>query len=279
MEWKTFWYILVLGYSPIQIYAQNLVENGDFEIFGKYVPYNHFGNDTVFPKGWDYGIGFGSPDYYRINNPDRRLSVPINWYGFHPAQTGHAYIGFYPFSRDGGTEHILGTLKSPLKIHEEYDCKIWLRYAGNCCAYSLDRLEIMFFENPDILLKRMDANYRDFADQNDYPQVVIENRNILSDTAWTCVVEKFIANANYRYFVIGIFYQHQIHKKLISQINKYRSIRVKESKENISLKFDNVTTKLLLSPNFNYKGKCIHKVIEPYYFIDNVSVCLSDSTP
>ena len=183
---------------------QNLVYNGDFEIYDS-CP-NTFA-EIESCTGW-YSPSISTPDYFNAcaNSTTTPVNVPYSAGGFQIANSGSGYCGFIGYS--SGTippdssflwiEYIQSELLLPLEKGKLYYASMYINLSNISYNTANSRFGMLFTDTP---LLKMDATPYEVQ-----PQIL--NTHFITDTLnWTFIDGYFIANGNEKYITIGIFYE------------------------------------------------------------------------
>jgi hypothetical protein len=271
MKRTLLFFVLVANFSS----AQNLVLNPSFEQYD-HLPPDRWVNPIIgefYCNHWTTPK-WSSPDYYNANSPYPDYSVPNNLFGYYPAKSGKAYVGFVPFYYTGVMEYISGELSEPLIYGKKYKVSYYVCYAGNSSYFYFSKFGLYFSTKKNPLDDNFIGQYPILYQKNKIT-ANIENKNgfIKSDTNWTEISGIYEAKGGEKYFTIGMFYQDKIdlEKEINIFINAYQdndhnSFSKKEKKY-----FSKYRDILITNPNFidNPKYGDEHPA---YYFIDDVSV-------
>lgn len=182
--------------------TQNLIPNGDFEI---YVDCPYWYNDLDTAYAWSNPMTnipdvSGTPDYfhYCANYP---VGVPYNFQGFQEAHSKFAYAGIYLTEGVGintdKREYIQTYLNTPLEAGKRYHFEMYVNLANNC-RYTTDdigvKLSTVFLSginNQDPLLY--------------IPDIINLSSNSFDTLNWTLVSGDYVAAGGEVYLVIGNF--------------------------------------------------------------------------
>lgn len=207
----------------LQITAQNLVTNPDFEQFrtcpGK-------ANDKLKAKyqlipRW-YTVSAASPDYFNSCSKSKKVGVPVNFAGEMEPHSGNGYIGLilkanhnYYKGSPLYTEHITNRLKKPLKKDEYYCFEMWICLGKNSYIAAKDfgvyfSKSALEFNNPPDTLPTPHIKY-------------VTEKFIDNKTEWIALRGIYKAQGGERYMTIGNF-QPWLKGRFIP----YRSLRGKE---------------------------------------------------
>ena len=206
---------MVFNYTYSQ---QNLVPNPSFESY------------TACPSTLDqlnYSVGWasyrGSPDFY--NTCSTALGIPSNGLGYQPAATGNAYAGFIAYDINGFVREIIGAqLSQTLSVGQLYYVSLKVSLAEfdavNKEYVPCNKVGIKFSTTQ---FHGSDAPYPgpDPAPINNLANFY--TINIISDTSdWTILSGTFISDSNYKYVMIGNFFDDS-HTDTISRFNGVKS--------------------------------------------------------
>lgn len=182
-------------------FSQELVANGSFEEY------------TACPDGLlqiDHAIGWmsfqQSPDYYNECSSSYYADVPDNWLGHQNAATGNAYTGIITMFAVGGVftnarEFLASELTQTLEIGVTYQVSLKASWGMNdSFAINLvtNHLGIRF---TSVLYSEAQPLEADNYSQIDNPFIITDTSN------WVTVAGTFVADSDYKYIVIGNFYQ------------------------------------------------------------------------
>jgi|TARA_R110000782_G_scaffold259894_2_gene350932 gliding motility-associated-like protein len=204
-EYKTFIYIfLLLIISTSNSNAQNLVFNGDFEIYDTCPTAVSTPGDMQIQRciGW-YSPTAATSDYYNACGTGF-VSVPTNVLGYQPAFSGNGYLGLIPVhnaENDYGFwfEYAQTKLVKQLLPNQKYEFSFHINVANFSNDYSLRSFGAYFSSNP--------INRNDFKPfQNLIPQVSYSANSFITDTVnWIKISGEFIANGGEEYLTLGMF--------------------------------------------------------------------------
>lgn len=181
---------------------QNLVYNGDFEI------YSSCPNTISTPgfiemtkcTGWSNPTD-ATPDYYNTcnNTINGIVGIPYNVGGFQYAKSGNGYMGIIPFEYDQISywyEYIQGTLITPLQKDRYYNVSFYMVLADGYADVALRNLGAYFSTNSFTLSGSQKLNF--------VPQ--IKNNNYIVDTLnWVKIQGSFKAIGGEAFITIGYF--------------------------------------------------------------------------
>jgi hypothetical protein len=137
--------LLLLGFQGASLFAQNLVPNGDFEIYST-LP--NSSGDWAYCTGWNnVNLNSGSwpyatPDYFHTSGSGGG-SLPNSAFGTVSPQSGNAIIGLYSkhSSQSNSRDYMSRPLSSPLVIGTTYTISFWMTngsgsyYYGSSCSH------------------------------------------------------------------------------------------------------------------------------------------------
>ena len=184
--------------------AQNLVYNGDFEIFDTCPVNISTPGDLQIEHctGWTAPKKIGTSDYFNVCNnatPFQQAGVPQNLLGYQQPLNGNGYCGFFAWALnfDGSSyrEYIQSQLQQPLIAGNEYHFSFFVSYYG--VNYSVEKIGALFSNN--------DFNANTFSPIVATPQVINTNGIITDSLGWTKIEGDFIANGGEEFLTIGYF--------------------------------------------------------------------------
>lgn len=172
--------------------AQNLVPNGDYEI------YDTLSGGVMFPKYWDM---YASPDYYNFNIGN----VPKNSVGYQQSfNGGQGYIGEYMICSQNTAgdglcrEYIKTTLTDTLEAGHKYFASMFVS-KGDGLNYAIASIGMLFTNT--VIPQPQSSNY---VVINANPQII--NTVVISDTLnWISIQDTFTAIGGEYYLTIGNF--------------------------------------------------------------------------
>ncbi|MCO6498780.1 MAG: gliding motility-associated C-terminal domain-containing protein [Vicingus serpentipes] len=189
--------------------AQNLVYNGDFEIYDT-CPVNF--SQPLDPQiehctGWSAPTQ-GTSDYFNTCNTGN-VGVPTNVFGFQTAYNGNGYCGFNSSQRFpaynqcmNGTfkryyrEYVQTRLISPLEANKKYKIAFYISLADSLSGYANRNIGALFTNDS--------IGFNCFNPIIANPQV-ISSDFVTDNVNWTKVEGEFIANGGEKYMTIGNF--------------------------------------------------------------------------
>lgn len=133
--------VTLLGMLAYSASGQNLVPNGDFEMYTS-CPGSFSRNPTEFRLPSWRALTSGSPDYFNACS-EGEAAVPYNWAGVSDAYQGRGYAGIYTFlSLKEYREYLHCKLTEPLVRDSLY--RIEFRYKlSSYSKYSIDRIAVL----------------------------------------------------------------------------------------------------------------------------------------
>jgi len=178
--------------------AQNLVYNGDFEIFDTCpANYSSPGNlEIEHCLGWTAPT-MGTSDYFNACN-STTVSVPNNYFGYQQPYSGDGYAGFFPFwdfLPCEYREYIQTKLTQPLKAGIKYRMAFYVSLSFPQAA--VEKIGGLFTTNK---ISRVD-DCPIFAS----PQVVNQNGFLTDSLGWMKIEGEFIADGGEEFLTIGYF--------------------------------------------------------------------------
>ncbi len=188
--------------------AQNLVENGSFEIFYKgkcpEIPRSNDKNVKLIPA-WTWPTIEGTTDYFNACSKGISVGVPKNLMGYAEAADGDGYVGCILKSNTKGKknyrEYLQTKLKEPLKKDQIYCVSFHYRLA-NCSAYSIDKMGVFFGDKEE---KIATSRYISYQPQLQNP----ENKFMDNDDQWRAFYFMYTATGNEQYMIIGNFWDDE----------------------------------------------------------------------
>ncbi len=190
---KKYYFIIVLQFTRVLSYGQNLVPNPSFE---DTIRCPNFPGQVSACRGW-YGYG-NSPDYFNACEPTNYIGVPFNAAGYQNALSGKAYCGFIAyFYMSPDTREMLGRqLMTSLIKGNKYYVSFNVSLA-EYAKYTCNNLGISF----STVSRANDI--MSFVNKN---RPFVYTKSIIKDyTNWVKISGSFIADSNYQYIIIGNF--------------------------------------------------------------------------
>jgi gliding motility-associated-like protein len=205
---KTYYYIALFIIVFQTGSAQNLIYNGDFEI------YSTCPDNTSIPSlmqieyctGWTAPRRLGTADYFnscslptpQFNFPI--VGVPMNLFGSQAALSGNGYVGLYGWFSFGYDlfeyrEYVQTKLPQSLEKGKAYKFSFNVSLANS--SYTIEKLGAVFSK---------DSFKEDTEDRIDaIPQIVNSNGYLMDSLGWTLVEGVFLADGTEEYLTIGYF--------------------------------------------------------------------------
>ena len=187
-------FILSLSLSK----AQNLVPNGNFEIYSQ-CPTSYA--QIMYATGWQ-GSGVSTPDYYNAcSSQGGGLNAPYAGSGYQKdCCGGQAYSGIISLNKsypNQDREYLQLQLLDTLKTGTKYLTSMYASLCNNC-DYAIGTLGVFFTSST------IQGGSNNSVINVPYPQV--KNTILLSDTLnWVLVQDTFTLNSNAIYLTIGNF--------------------------------------------------------------------------
>lgn len=185
----------ILVSISLQISSQNLVTNGDIEIYSSCPT---FPDQVDHVNGWDSPTT-ASPDFFH-SCAVGQMDVPNNFSGSQSAHSGSGYLGLLidaSHNRPNYKEYIQTSLTTPLSIGVSYDVNMFLSL-GDEHKYGSDAISALFSTTP--------VSRNDSLRFTQIPQASNQAGNyILDKNDWKLVTMTFIADSAYNYMTIGNF--------------------------------------------------------------------------
>ena len=186
------------------LFSQNLIHNGDFEIYDVCPNAISLPTDLQIEHclGW-YSPTTGTSDYFNACDIDV-VSVPNNSVGYQVPFSGNAYIGLIPIynvANDFGfwSEYVQTKLVSPLVNNKTYEFSFYINVANYNNDYALNSFGAYF--SKQAIAK---SDFKPFT--NILPQVKYTENSFISDTInWINIKGEFKAEGGEEYLTIGFF--------------------------------------------------------------------------
>jgi gliding motility-associated-like protein len=204
--YKTFLYIIFLLIISIgSVNAQNLVFNGDFEIYDTCPSNPSTPGDLQIEHctGWTAPTKIGTSDYFNVCNnatPFQLAGVPQNLPGYQQPLNGDGYCGFFAWAvslTDGSSyrEYLQTQLPAPLIGGNIYRISFYVSFSGD--NYAVEKIGVLFSSN--------NFNANTYSPIVATPQIINTNGIITDSLGWTKIEGEFIANGNEQFLTIGYF--------------------------------------------------------------------------
>lgn len=190
------YFILSLG---IFARAQNLVPNGDFEIYS-ICPDNI--SQISYATGWINAESRTSPDYYNAcASVSSQLNVPYTVFGYQKdCCGGYGYAGIYVFNKDfpnDGKEYIQTKLLDTLKAGHKY---LTSMRVNNCNNYNYGISSIGMYFTSTAIQGPSTVGFMNV------PNPQVQNTTFLNDTVnWMLIQDTVIGTGSELYLTIGNF--------------------------------------------------------------------------
>jgi type IX secretion system substrate protein len=204
-------YLLISGMVCSSCIAQNLVTNGDFEMFTT-CPYGY--GQIDYAASWTKPTTGGTSDYFNQCAPaGNYVDVPVNLdcSSYQAAHSGDGYAAIINYSDNGADyrEYIEATLNAPLASGTCYQFEMYVNLV-NCCKYAADGLGI-YFSNTSVTAVNT-ANTLPYT-----PQISNAPFNYYcTDTAgWVSFSGTYTAQGGENYLIIGNFNDDQNTNKYV----------------------------------------------------------------
>jgi gliding motility-associated-like protein len=183
-------FILFVCIFTINIKAQNLVTNGDFENYTS-CPSNYA--QVTRATGWLQPAP-GTPDYF--NTCSGTLNPFSNLAGSEQPYSGNGYAGIVLSNATGAyREYIETKLTKPLIANRIYYFEMFVSL-GDSCNFASNKFGI-YFSN--------DSTYSDSTRIVCTPQVTTLNSTFFSKNGWTQITALYKANGGENFITIGCF--------------------------------------------------------------------------
>lgn len=243
-------FILCFIFSSTE--AQNLVPNGDFELYQNcplekgaiYYPGSSIIHE-LYVKNWISPTP-GSPDYFNVcNSKSFEISIPKNYLGNETPHSGNGFAGIVLYTEELPScfeckEYLQVKLSEPLIKGNIYEASVFISLADNS-KYAVSEIGIVF--SPDSIFNRASMTIAK------YPQITNTSEEPMkTSNGWGKVAGKYIAKGGEQFITIGNFIP-SFKTTIISTKKKKKfpmayyfiddvSVSLLESKTNDSLKED-----------------------------------------
>ena len=189
-------YIPLIGLSSLT--GQNLIENGDFEMYST-CPFET--SQISYAENW-FDPTAATSDYFNMCDTTNTVSVPTNFMGYQPAQSGNAYAGIF-IAQTGGPiyrEYIETGFKSTLVAGMPYTLTFYANISdlSSCkpktvCAFISSEFLSDYTTN-SILMEPSDIIHTICSDPENYFDSIGQ---------WEKIYACFLATGEERYITIG----------------------------------------------------------------------------
>ena len=259
---------LLLLLFPFSVFSQeNLVVNPSFEDYTK-LPVVYSNDGVSFISGW-YIPSFGSVDYFHFDCSSIYLDEGRTNLNFSGCHSGNACIGIIPFSWDGYMEHITGKLIRPLEKGNIYKVSFWIKYAGDVCEFSTDRIGVLFTRER-FQLYPFDPFYESLYNGQIRADIESQERYFYTnDSVWQEVNFLYKAVGGEKYITLGKFYNEKIELNMVSYYRK-ANVQLTDKRDKFIMKKKSQNV-LQINENYNIG---LGGVASAYYYIDDVNVSL-----
>jgi len=183
---------------------QNLVPNPGFEVmdscpktFGEVHRLKHW-------KNYHY-----TPDLFHECAATKYVKIPINFFGQQTPASGKGYAGITVYHQKYPNEVIGVALKEPLQKGVSYEARIKVSLAERYSKYATNNLGFLFTNKP--------------REAYNGKKVHIRTTEVIRETKeWVTIGGVFVPDKNYRYMMIGNFFDHEHTKRqVINSTVKY----------------------------------------------------------
>ena len=176
--------------------AQNLVTNGDFELYSG-CPNNYSQIDSAFY--WTSPTA-PSTDYYNACDTTNFVGIPINVSGYQNAHSGMGYAGIYLYFNQTNNyrEYLEVPLSTTLIANSTYHFKMYANLA-NTCYFTSDNLGV-YFSDSLVHLPNINTPLLQFTT----PIINIPG-NYFDTLNWTLISGDYSATGGENYLIIGNF--------------------------------------------------------------------------
>ena len=291
----------MLLFCPI-VSGQNLVKNPGFEeyyhlpdLIYEYGAYHKDSNILIPPleyficKHW-YRPMATSQDYFHINAKNIRYGIPYNdRFGYYPAISDSAYIGFNPITLHVGKfEYFTGEFTEPLEKGKKYEVSFYYCFAHTASYFYLDKIEALI--SVDYWNTRSSPSYAHILSNNIVANVTFDNQPIINDGQWHKITGYYQASGGEKYISFGIFRQNRKFHKMIREyerndfvlgknqdkldkfFKKYRKDLFIHRNPHYSPMPANISNSIMFETKSGETTAHTYQTQLCYYFIDNVSV-------
>jgi hypothetical protein len=188
----------------MNIKAQNLIPNGDFEYFDSCPTTISTPGDSQLENcfGW-YSPNFATSDYFNTC-ATWPVSVPNNAFGNRTPNSGNAYCGIlienctYPSCNGWWVEYIQTQLSEPLESNKTYVFSCFIALSNKYYQYSFSEFGVNI---SNTVLNSV--NEKPF---NVVPTLINPRSNYLNDTInWMEFKSTFVASGGEEYITLGFF--------------------------------------------------------------------------
>lgn len=186
------------------MYSQNLIYNGDFEIYDTCPdnlsqPNNYQINRCL---GWT-NANRATPDYFNICSSNILVSIPTNIAGYQQPFNGNAYCGFLAYSYQSPPseiiwwEYLKGELTSPLVAGKFYKITMYISLSEND-KLAVKHLGVGFSNSNYFQNDSLPINNISYVETND-------NLDLTNTTDWTKIEFYYLAEGGEKFMIIGNF--------------------------------------------------------------------------
>ncbi len=193
---KSLYFLLFIGCLTHSVLAQNIITNGDMEIYTSCpVSVSSPGNPEIQKcTGW-YLPTFATSDFYNACAVGTIAAIPNNATGYQYPQSGNGYLGFLPYGdMFDWYEYITNRLSRSMNVGEKFHVSCYMALAN--CYYATK--EIGFYFHPDSFYIN-NTNPLPFS-----PHYKL-NYYITDTLVWQKVEFDYIASGGEKYMTLGYF--------------------------------------------------------------------------
>jgi len=190
--------------TPFWGTAQNLVQNGSFEIFEKGKCPDQLRSDNQNIKlapGWTWPTVHGTADHFHACGPSGLTNVPKTAMGYCPAKHGQGFAGvILKTHKVGGKdyrEYMQNELTKPMVKDKVYCISFFYRLA-DCSSFSIDRIGMYFSET------EVNINTDKTIGFNPHLETP-SNQFLDNDKEWKAVYNMYRANGGEKFLLLGNF--------------------------------------------------------------------------
>ncbi len=193
----TFYIIFLCLFTQFLNAQQNLVYNGDFELFD-FCP---TGPSSVGDYQIEHCLGWNSPsnatpDYLNSCNTGISVGVPYNLGGYQYPHNGNGYVGIIAFNYLGYWyfEYVQGKLISNLEAGTKYHLSFKISCGEGYSNIGISKIGVFLEQN-----QISNPNYLPLSN----PAVYVNNDPIIDTIGWQEISTDFFANGNEKFISIG----------------------------------------------------------------------------
>ncbi|MCZ2100032.1 MAG: hypothetical protein LC107_00670 [Chitinophagales bacterium] len=266
-------FILVITcLNVVQVHAQNLLLNGDFENVISKVGNFHISMDSFYAREWIIPTDC-TPDIYRDTSAcdDQHIKNYDPIWNCIDVQSGKYCAGLGLVSFYGSVEHITGRLSKKLEINKYYKITFYLRFLGGDTTYVSKGFGYKFsqdsipFKSSKKEINKLAPYYHTLFKENKvYADYQIENE--FTSTNWFKVESIYRAKGGEKFITFGLF-SYKNDEKIIEQFERINSKQLVIGSQLFLSKIKSNVVRSYIGNKLNDFPS-----LDNYYFIDNISV-------